>query len=148
MARKPRSHRPKGVTITEILVGLVALGILVAAAIPAHRGYVIRVNRSDARRDLVALAGQLQRCFERSGDFRVEASGSPRPCVKLPAPNAEGTYLISFAGQPTAGSFRLLAQPRGAQAADLRCGGLTLDERGERGVTGSGAATPCWQGPG
>jgi type IV pilus assembly protein PilE len=139
-----------GVTLVEIVVGLLVLGILVAVAIPAYRGYVIRVNRSDARRDLLALAGQLQRCFERAGDYRVDAPGSPNPCVKLPATNAEGTYTVTFAsGEPGPRGFRILASPRGLQAADSGCGSLTLDDRGNRGITGgSRAPQDCWQGSG
>ncbi len=144
-----KAHRPRvrGVTLLELLVGLVVLALLVAIAIPAHRGYVIRVNRGDARRDLVALAQQLHRCFERAGDYRIEAAGSAAPCVKLPASNAEGTYVVSFAeGQPTATGFRLVASPRGAQAADTACGGLTLDESGRRGITGdSSSPENCWR---
>jgi type IV pilus assembly protein PilE len=140
----------RGVTLVEVVVSLLLLGVLVAVAIPAHRAYVIRVNRSDARRDLLALAAQLHRCFERARDYRIDAPGSPNPCVKLPATNAEGTYTVSFAAsEPRAGGFRILAAPRGPQAADTRCGSLTLDDRGSRGITGgSRAPQDCWQGSG
>jgi type IV pilus assembly protein PilE len=150
MAWKACRRRAQGVTLIETLVALVVLGVLVAIAIPAHREYVVRVNRSDARRDLLALAEQLHRCFDRAGDYRMDSAGSPKPCVKLPATNAEGTYTVTFApGQPTASGFRLIAQPRAAQAADSRCASLTLDERGARGINGgSGEPADCWQGAG
>jgi type IV pilus assembly protein PilE len=142
-------RRPRGVTLVELVIVLVVLGILVAVAIPAYRSYAIRMNRGDARRDLVALAAQLQRCFARSGDYRVEAQGSPVACISLPATNAEGSYTVDWdAGEPTAGSFRLVATPQGRQAADSRCGRLTIDHAGQRGVTGSVAPRECWQGPG
>lgn len=131
-----------------MLVSLVVLGVLTAIAVPAYQAYVLRVNRSDARRDLLALAAQLHRCFERGGDYRIEAAGSANPCVKLPATNAEGTYTVSFApDEPRATGFRLVASPRGPQAADDGCGALTLDERDTRGVTGRRAPADCW-GPG
>lgn len=150
MACRACRRRAQGVTLVEMLVGVVVLGVLVAVAIPAHRAYVVRVNRSDARRDLLALAEQLHRCFERAGDYRMDSADSPKPCVKLPATNAEGTYTVSFAnGQPAAGAFQLVAEPRGAQAADSRCGSLTLDERGNRGIKGgSGVPRDCWPGSG
>ncbi len=150
MAWEACRRRAHGVTLVEMVVGLVVLGIVVAVAIPAHRAYVVRVNRSDARRDLLALAEQLHRCFERGGDYRMDSAGSPNPCVKLPATNAEGTYTVSFvSGEPRASGFRLVATPGAAQAADSGCGGLTLDERGNRGITGdSGAPQDCWQGAG
>lgn len=150
MAWQACRRRAQGVTLVEVLVGLVVLGLLVAIAIPAHRAYVVRVNRSDARRDLLALAGQLHRCFDRAGDYRMDSAGSPKPCVKLPSTNAEGTYTVSFApGQPTVAGFRLVAQPRAEQAADSRCASLTLDERGNRGIMGgSGDPRDCWQGAG
>jgi len=146
MAWNGRRRRAQGVTLVEIIVAAVVLTILVAIAIPAHRAYVIRVNRSDAHRDLLALAGQLQRCFERTGDYRLEAAGVSNPCVQLPLLNAEGTYTVSFAPDGIAADrFRLVATPQGAQAADTRCGGLTLDERGTRGITGSSRSpADCW----
>jgi type IV pilus assembly protein PilE len=148
MACKAQRRRARGVTLTEILVGLAVLGMLGVILIPAYHSYVIGVNRSDARRDLRALAVQLHHCFERTGDYRVDATGSSSPCVKLPATNAEGTYSVAFApGEPTPGSFRLLATPRGEQAADSRCGMLTLDDRDNRGIMGTGGAGDCWQGP-
>jgi type IV pilus assembly protein PilE len=149
MACRACRRRANGVTLVEMLVGLVVLGIIVAAAIPAHRAYVVRANRSEARRDLLALAEQLHRCFERAEDYRVDSTGSPNPCVKLPSTNAEGTYTVAFApGEPRADGFKLVATPA-AQAADSGCGALTLDERGNRGITGgSDAAQACWQGPG
>lgn len=150
MASNACRRRAGGATLTEIVVGLVVLGVIVAVAIPAHRAYVIRINRSDARRDLLALAEQLHRCFERAGDYRIDSTGSPNPCVKLPSTNAEGTYTVAFApGEPTAGGFRLVATPLADQGADSRCGALTLDERGNRGITGSsGEPQGCWQGTG
>lgn len=138
----------RGVTLTELLVGLVVLGIAVAIAIPAWRSYAISVNRSDARRDLLALSAQLQRCFERAADYRVDAAGSSTACVKLPSTNAEATYSVSFAaGEPTRSSFGLVASPLGSQGADTRCGALTLDHAGARGIRGTGAAQECWQEP-
>jgi type IV pilus assembly protein PilE len=148
MACRAHRRRAQGVTLTEILVGLAVLGMLGVILVPTYHAYVIGVNRSDARRDLRALAVQLHRCFERTGDYRVDATGSSNPCVKLPVINAEGTYGVAFApGEPSPGSFRLLATPRGEQAADSRCGTLSLDDRGNRGIKGTGEAGHCWQGP-
>ena len=148
MAWQACRRRVNGVTLVEMLVSLVVLGITVAVAIPAHRAYVVRVNRGEARRDLLALAEQLHRCFERAGDYRADSTGSPNPCVKLPSINAEGTYTVAFApGEPRANGFRLVATP--AAKADSSCGALTLDERGNQGITGgSGAPQDCWQGSG
>lgn len=136
----------RGVTLTELLVGLVVLGIVVAVAIPVLRSYAIDVNRSDARRDLAALSARLQRCFARSGDYRIDAAGSTRPCVELPAANTEGTYEVAFApGHPLRDGFRLVASPLAAQARDADCGALTLDNKGAQGITGSGSAQDCWR---
>jgi type IV pilus assembly protein PilE len=104
------------------------------------------MNRSDARRDLLALSEQLHRCFERAGNFRVIAAGSSMPCTNLPSTNAEGTYIVVFApGEPTASGFRIAARPLGAQEGDSGCGALTLDELGNRGITGSREPVDCWQ---
>src|SRR5262245_52224506 len=59
------NRRQAGVTLIELLTVMVVVGILSAIAIPSYRGYVLRSNRSEAKVQLMSLAGALEKCYTR-----------------------------------------------------------------------------------
>lgn len=134
----------RGVTLIELMVVVAVIGILSAIAIPAYGNYRIRVNRTDAKRDLMALASQLERCFTRGNDYTIEAAGSDEDCVDLPQTNAEGTYRVD--GVITANTYTLTATPLAGQTRDAKCARFTLNQAGVQGVTGTATAAACWDG--
>jgi type IV pilus assembly protein PilE len=135
----------QGVTLVELLVAVVVIAIFVAIGIPAYQQYGLRVRRSDATRELLSMAGRLERCFTRTGDYR-RADDAPNPCLKLPFTTPDGTYTIAFATAPTASEFELVATPQGEQAADARCANFSINQTGLQGVTGSSTPQVCWAG--
>ena len=44
-----RIHNNKGITLLELLVVIVIVGILAAIAIPSYNGYLVRARRADAK---------------------------------------------------------------------------------------------------
>ncbi len=136
-----RPHR--GVTLLEFIVAMVVVGILVAVAIPSYRQYEIRVNRTDATRELLAMAQRLERCFIRTNDYQL-LDNAPTPCLTLPQYTPDGTYAIT--GVINSSSFVLTATPQADQAVDADCAAFTLDQQSRRSVTGTGTAQGCWGG--
>ncbi len=128
--------RGRGVTLIELLVALILLGILCAIAIPAYRQYTLRMNRTDAQRDLTGFALRMQRCFKRTGDY------SSRDCVLDTGDNPEATYNTTV--ETAADTYTLIATPINGQAHDS-CGRLTLNQAGVRGVSGTLSVPVCWQ---
>jgi type IV pilus assembly protein PilE len=143
MNHKLRRSGMRGLTLIELLIAMVIVGILSAIAIPSYRSYMIRVNRTDAKRDLLDYSQRLERCFTRFNDYTAAA------CTINFAggiPNAEGTYSTGAA--MTANTYTLTATPINGQAEDTKCGALSITQAGVQGVTGTLTAQQCWQGQG
>jgi type IV pilus assembly protein PilE len=137
----------RGITLVELTVAIVVIAILAAIGIPAYQQYGLRVRRSDATRELLSMAGRLERCFARTRDYR-RADDVPNPCLALPFTTPDGTYTITFAAAPTAATFELVATPQGEQAADAQCANFSINQAGQQGVTGRSTPLVCWGGRG
>jgi type IV pilus assembly protein PilE len=136
-------NRQRGVTLMELLTVVTVLGILTSVSVPTYRDYVIRAQRTEAKSALMAQAGALERCFTR---FNAYNDDDCPAFDELPRTLAEGRYRLQFDGTETAGTFTLEAVPLGGQAEDTDCQTLTLDQRGNRGVTDGATDTTarCW----
>lgn len=137
----------KGVTMIELLVVMVIVGILAAIAIPTYRAYVIRSNRSEAKTALLATAQNLERCYTNSTPYAYN-SATCTAAVTLPLTIAGGNYVISAGAVADAATmYTLVATPQGAQTADTQCASFSLTQAGIQTVTGTLSATPleCWR---
>jgi type IV pilus assembly protein PilE len=143
MTRYPGSMRQRGVTLMELMVVMVVVGILAAIAIPSYRQYVIRATRTDAKTELLGLASRLERCFTRTFNY-TRMDDVPNACVTVPYTMTEGTYTIT--GNIAAATFTLTATPQAGQADDALCGAFTINQLGQQGITGTGTAVGCWGG--
>lgn len=141
----PRSstcrRRSRGLTLLECVAGVALLGVVAVVALPAHRAYAIKAHRVDAMRDLQDLAGSLDRCLARTGSYESPVCGIQ---INGGITAAEATY--STTARISAQAYQLAATPINAQTADTRCRVLTLDEAGNRGISGGSlTAEECWQ---
>lgn len=128
-----------GITLIELMIVVVILGILAAVAYPSFQEQVRKSRRADGKAVLMETAQQLERCYTRFGRYNDAGCG-----VALPADSAEGYYSVS-AGALTASSFTLNAAPQGDQANDARCGTLRLTSTGLQGSQGADTdANDCW----
>lgn len=140
MIRSLRGAR--GITLVELLVVVMVVGILAAISIPAYRQYSIRVKRTDAKTQLLATAQQMERCFTR--DLTYVGCVTFPINIPLEASGTAITYQIANPGAAlTANSFLLTATRQNGQTRDTACGDFTLNERGVRGVT-AGTPADCW----
>lgn len=156
--RDRRSIAAKGFTLIEMMVVIAIVGVLAAIAYPNYQQYTLRSNRTEGQALLNDAAAREERYFAQNNVY-VSAPGD---LGKLNIPNtttsdsgdtatssalsATGKYQLSVSKVDDDGGYTLTATPQGAQAADTKCGNLTLNAIGARGVSASGASVnDCWK---
>jgi type IV pilus assembly protein PilE len=159
-------RRERGVTLIELLIVVVLLGIMAAVAIPSYSAYVKRGQRAAGKAALEQAAQLLERNYTSSGcyDFTDAASCNNRagnafvlPFNTAPSDGAPATYLVGLDAPPAgpAGqTFSVSATPCGSAAcpagsntafADPDCGKLSLDNTGAKNSNGTLSVNDCWQ---
>lgn len=140
---RPMPGGMRGVTLIELMIVVVIVGILAAIAYPSYQRQVQQTRRTDGRTILLEVAQRLERCFTRYNSYTDAAcavDGDLEDADNITS--AEGWYVITN-GNRAATTFRLEAAPQGAQAADARCATLRVTHTGARDATGTTPAD-CW----
>lgn len=138
-------HRMSGVTLIELMIVMVIVGILTAIAYPSYRQQVLKSGRVEAKRTLMEAAQSLEKCFTRFGVYNSTNANCPA-LTNLRVggvASEEGRYLVTT-NVLTATTYTLQAIPQGEQADDLKCGTLTLDSVNTRDKSGTDTIRNCW----
>jgi type IV pilus assembly protein PilE len=134
--------RQRGVTLIELMVVMVVVGILVAIAYPAYTSQIQKTRRADAKSTLMTAAQQLERCFTRYHSYTDAGCTVAADIADGGMPTPEGWYLITD-DNASATTYRLVATPQGGQADDTACANLRVTHTGLRDATGTAPAR-CW----
>lgn len=134
-----------GFTLIEMMIVVVIIGILAAIAYPNYGEYVKRGNRTEGQALLSDASARQERYFSQNNVYVTDNAKigdlglSLRPGNKSPTDK----YVFSISKENTDGGYTLTATQ---QFNDTKCGNLTLNARGERGITATGAsASDCWR---
>jgi type IV pilus assembly protein PilE len=145
---KTGAGRPRqvGLTLIELMVVVVVVGLLAAVAYPSYGEHVIRTRRATAAGCLGDLAGFMERVY--ASNLRYDQNNGAATALPAVACSTDlsGRYTFAFAtGQPQQRSFTIVATPTGAQAADTGCAALSVNQAGVRSVSGGRAVADCWR---
>lgn len=127
-----------GFSLIELMIAVAVIAILSAIAYASYQSSVVRTRRSAAAACLQEQAQLMERYYTTN----LKYEGAPDPTCDA---DVTRFYAISFVEDPTEKAFELQAVPQEPQATnDAKCGTLTLDQKGVRGVSGSGERDACW----
>ena len=141
-------RRMAGVTLMELMIVIVVIGILASIAVPSYRRYLIRSQRSEAKIALLQLQTAEEKYYLQNNAYTNNVTGGIPTGLGMLALTETGKYDISITTFPAGGqSFIASAVPHtgGGQTDDSECLTFTIDERGTRGNTGYSAPQVCWK---
>ena len=141
-----------GFSLIELLAALAIMSLLLALAVPAYHGHVVRAKRVQGQAALLRLMQQQERYYSQNNRYLAFSSASPAqqfPWWSGDGGAAASAYEIEALACPglAIGQCVLLRAMPGtskvdAQFQDADCGVLSLNSTGQRGS--SGPASHCW----
>lgn len=141
-------NRMQGVTLIELLIVVIVVGILASVAVPSYRNYVMRTHRVEAKTALLNLAAAQEKFYLVNNTYATNAqlAAAPPAGLGLPATTENGWYTIAIGNGANAAGFRATATAAGSQAADRDCATFGINQLGVKSATRSGgtASTVCW----
>ena len=151
MISKPKQ---RGVTLIELVVVIMIVGILAAVAIPSYRIYVMRSQRSDAKDALLALATQQEKHYLQCNRYAdvIDAATDCAADELQGADNSKNGWYeldINQAADPTLGFTATATAINGEnQWQDTACRTFMVDQAGVRTATDDGGTdntAECWR---
>ena len=152
--RKPRISASAGFTLVELMVVIIIAAILASIAIPSYQASIRKSRRTDAKTALLDLAGREERYNSTHNAYTSVLSNLGYSGTAFPVTVGSGYYQISInvcaalktctTDAGTGVVFFATATAINSQTKDTQCLNYTLDSTGVQAVTGTAAATDCW----
>jgi type IV pilus assembly protein PilE len=116
----------KGVTLIELMIVIVIIGVMAAVAVPAYSNYVRKANRADAHKVLERMAAAQARYNLNNGGVYTTVISSLNGGFGLTTDN--GHYSLAIDSTDVVKNFTITATAIGGQLSDdAACQTLTID---------------------
>lgn len=126
----------RGVTLLELMIVVVILGILTAIAFPNYRDFIARAKRTEAKAILLEIAQNEERFYLQNNRYGTMAElGYADPLI-----TDTGSYSVTI-NAPDANNFTAVADYLIGDSEADKCVSFNIDGRG---IKGSGPETDCW----
>ncbi|WP_293777357.1 type IV pilin protein [uncultured Oxalicibacterium sp.] len=147
-----RAKRNAGLTIVEMMVVVIVIGILLAVAIPVYKEHTIKARRTEGKAALLQVMQQQERHYSvhaRYAIFHSNMNASDISPFRWHSGETPETSAYEIHAQPCSGKslhecIKLTARPGTARVdarfSDARCGELGLTSDGQR----FAARESCW----
>ncbi len=130
----------QGVTLMELLIVVVIIGILAAIAYPNYRSYVERSKRTEAKAALLQIATNQERHYLNSLDNQYTTDMTRLGFAQSPFTTDSGAYVVTVtAAGPNGYEAQAVYQLGGDEAG--RCLTFTINAVGEK---TSDPRADCW----
>ena len=140
-----------GMTLVELMIVVVIVGILAAIAYPSYRDAVLRSHRAEAKSALLQVQVTQEKYFLQNNAYVTTAallSAAPTaatPGLGVMATTSGGYFNITIAANGAAPSYIATATATAGQVNDTSCQIFTITQTGTKAAQDSGgAASSCW----
>lgn len=143
-SRLTNRNRMRGVTLMELMIVIVVIGILASIAVPSYRSYLLRAQRTDAMSALLRVAAAQEKFYLQNNTYAATALLDDAPPAGLGIGGTEnGWYTLTISGADLTQAFTATATAvaGGAQAADTHCASFSLTSTGQKSATNA----DCWR---
>ena len=132
-------NKQTGVTLLELMIVVVIIGLLAAIGYPSYREYVIRAQRTEARGALLQYATEQEKFYLNNNTYATSMA-QLRGEGGATFTTQSGYYVISIPAAD-ASDFTLLATYQGTDAEIDKCATYQINASNER---QSGPHDDCW----
>jgi type IV pilus assembly protein PilE len=127
----------RGITLMELMIVVVVIGILTAIAYPNYREFAARAKRTEAKAVLLEIAANQERFYLNANRFgTLTELGYADPLL-----TDSGSYTVSIPLNNAADFVVTAAYNHSGNEFD-RCSTFTIDGRGNK--TSTGSIGNCW----
>ena len=129
----------RGITLMELMIVVIIVGILAAVAYPNYREFAARAKRNEAKAELLKIATNQERFYLNNNTYTNDMTQLGFP-VADDFVTESGSYTIDVAGAD-ASNYTATALYNNADNELNKCGSFQIDGRGTK---SSGPYTDCW----
>lgn len=139
-------QKKNGFTLIELMIVVAIIAILAVIAYPSYTNYKIRVNRTDAQAEMMAIAHSLNQYKVTNGNYTNAALTNIYGGSVVPQ---SGEALYDLTLMTTASTWRLTAEPKSGTIMDAN-GAIVLNNENlkcwAKGTTCTPSTSTNWDG--